>query len=301
MGDLIQLAEGKVIDKKWRVEKKLGEGAFGAVYKCTDEKKNVFALKVEGKDEKIQLLKMEVIVLNKLRDEHLNRHFCKIEDKGQVENFNYVVMTFVGTSLADLRMEAPNKHFSLGTALSVGIQCLEALEDLHSIGYLHRDVKPGNYTMGRREVGEIRKVYVLDFGMVRKFVHEDGTIRNPRQQAGFRGTVKYAPLSSHLNRELCRKDDVESWLYQQSQDEIGVMKKKCRKDRGLKQLFGNCPRQFIDILALVDGCKFFDAPDYAKIYELMRAAIKSTGAKEYPYDFEKPPAPPAAPPVAPAK
>lgn len=37
-------------------------------------------------------------------------------------------------------MKKTDKKFSMGTALSVGIQCLEALEDLHSIGYLHRDV-----------------------------------------------------------------------------------------------------------------------------------------------------------------
>ncbi|KAK6041663.1 hypothetical protein COOONC_20832 [Cooperia oncophora] len=34
---------------------------------------------------------------------------------------------------------------------------------LHNIGYLHRDVKPGNYTIGRPELNELRKVYILDF------------------------------------------------------------------------------------------------------------------------------------------
>lgn len=60
----------------------------------------------------------------------------------------------------------------MGTALSVGIQALEALEDLHGIGYLHRDVKPANYTIGRPEVKELRKVYILDYGMARKYVND---------------------------------------------------------------------------------------------------------------------------------
>lgn len=110
MGDLIQLDVGKKV-KKWRIDKKLGEGAFGAVYKCSNPKGDLFALKVEGKDEKIQLLKMEVYVLNELKKSG-GRHFCNIEDKGQYENFNYVVMTFVGMSLADLRANAPTKKFS---------------------------------------------------------------------------------------------------------------------------------------------------------------------------------------------
>lgn len=34
-----------------------------------------------------------------------------------------------------------------------------------------RDVKPGNYTIGRPELNELRKIYVLDFGMCRKFTN----------------------------------------------------------------------------------------------------------------------------------
>ena len=73
---------------------------------------------------------MEVFVLTELTKKG-SRHFCKIEDKGRYGSFNYVVMTLVGKSLQDLRKEGPGQHMSMGTAISVGIQCLEALEDLH--------------------------------------------------------------------------------------------------------------------------------------------------------------------------
>ncbi|CAB3396815.1 unnamed protein product [Caenorhabditis bovis] len=300
MGDLIQLEVGKMV-KKWRIDKKLGEGAFGAVYKCSNEKGDLYALKVEGKDEKIQLLKMEVFVLSEL-NKNGGRHFCRIEDKGQYENFNYVVMTFVGMSLADLRMSSPNKRFSMGTAISVGRQCLEALEELHNIGYLHRDVKPGNYTIGRAELDELRKVYVLDFGMARKFVHEDGTIKKPRNVAGFRGTVKYAPVSCHAMRELCRQDDCETWLYMLVEltkgslpwrnmtdiAQIGNEKRAIRMNEvAQKKFYGGCPREYIDIMRTIDSGRFFDEPNYQRIYYLLRSAMENTGAKEYPYDWEE--------------
>lgn len=200
----------------WTIDKKLGEGGFGAVYKCSDPT-GQYALKVEGANEPIQvdvfvstfcilffiflllsfqLLKMEVFVLTELQKRG-GRHFCKIEDKGlrfAFGNFNYVVMTLVGKSLQDLRkvifdsfllffinpfsvQENPAQHMSMGTAIGMGIQTLEALEDLHGIGYLHRDVKSGNYTIGRAELGELRKVYILYFGMCRKFTNDQVGIK----------------------------------------------------------------------------------------------------------------------------
>lgn len=43
------------------------------------------------------------------------------------------------------------------------------------------------------------------------------------QVAKFRGTVRYASLSCHIRRETCRKDDIESWLYQQIEVTRGAL------------------------------------------------------------------------------
>uniref|UniRef100_A0A915CC29 Protein kinase domain-containing protein n=1 Tax=Parascaris univalens TaxID=6257 RepID=A0A915CC29_PARUN len=299
MAELIILPSGKKVGHDWTIDHKLGAGSFGAVYRCSNSKGEIFALKVEGANEKIQLLKMELYVLTELNKSG-GRHFCRVEDKGRMENFIYVVMTLVGRSLQDLRVAAPMKKFSLGTAIGVGIQCLEALEDLHSIGYLHRDVKPGNYSIGRVELHELRKIYVLDFGMCRKFIHDDGTIKKPRTAANFRGTVKYAPVACHLQRELCRLDDCETWLYMlveitkgslpwrnlRNMEEIGRFKRSCRSDIPMKQLFGGCPREYIDLMRLIDGGKFFDEPKYGMMYSILRKALNNLGVQEFPYDWE---------------
>ncbi|PIO75200.1 hypothetical protein TELCIR_02775 [Teladorsagia circumcincta] len=121
MGEII--APGTQIER-WEIEKKLGSGAYGAVRDQTGQ----YALKVEGVDEKIQVLRMEVFVLTELMARG-GRHFCKIEDKGRYGNFYYVVMTLVGKSLWELRKARNPQCFSLACALSVGIQCLEAIEE----------------------------------------------------------------------------------------------------------------------------------------------------------------------------
>ncbi|VDM32606.1 unnamed protein product [Toxocara canis] len=97
MGELVQLEAGSFV-KGWKIERKLGEGAFGAVYVCSHEQKT-YALKVESVNEKVGFLKMELVVLLKLRDNGRTRHFCTIEDKGRFKDFFYIVMTMVGRSL----------------------------------------------------------------------------------------------------------------------------------------------------------------------------------------------------------
>jgi serine/threonine protein kinase len=82
-------------------------------------------------------------------------------------------MALVGKSLDKLIEQAPNRRFSPGTAIGLSIQMVNALRALHQIGYLHRDIKPANTTIGRPEDNETGNVYLLDFGMARKFVRED--------------------------------------------------------------------------------------------------------------------------------
>ena len=141
---LPQLAPGTMLKDMYRVEKKLGEGGFGAVYKmCKVSSGDLYAMKVEGCREQIQVLKMEVVVLQALKARGA-KHGCDIVDRGRNDQFNYVIMTLVGLSLQDLRKAGQGQHLSLSSALRIGRQCLDALADLHSIGYLHRDIKPGN-------------------------------------------------------------------------------------------------------------------------------------------------------------
>ncbi|VDP40173.1 unnamed protein product [Heligmosomoides polygyrus] len=61
--------------------------------------------------------------------------------------------------------------------MGVGIQCLEACEDLHKYGFIHRDLKPANYACG---VGDkTRVIYILDFGIARKVLNVKGELKTP--------------------------------------------------------------------------------------------------------------------------
>ena len=48
----------------------------------------------------------------------------------------------------------------------------------------------------------MRKIYMLDFGLARQYTNANGEVRPARAAAGFRGTVRYASINAHKNKEM---------------------------------------------------------------------------------------------------
>lgn len=70
--------------------------------------------------------------------------------------------------------------------------------------------------------------------------------------------------------------------------QVGEYKKRVRFPQFQNELFQGCPREYAEILQQVDGLKYYDKPDYAMYYALLRRAFTSMGVQEFPYDWEKP-------------
>ena len=67
---------------------------------------------------------------------------CRFIGCGRNERFNYVVMQLQAKNLAELRRAQPRGAFTLSTTLRLGHQILRAIEAIHEVGFLHRDIKP---------------------------------------------------------------------------------------------------------------------------------------------------------------
>ncbi|EFO22981.2 CK1/WORM6 protein kinase [Loa loa] len=282
--------EGK--NTSYQVIKLLGKGGFGVVFQVQSSTDNkMYAAKLEAYENSHKVLLMDCLVLRGA-EVLKSSHFCKIFELGKVERkFRFIIITMLGPSLHLLRTSQVRNHFSLGTALRFAQQSLEALQDMHSIGFLHRDVKPSNFGVGRPETNDFHIVYIFDFGLARQFATRDKDCRIPRKSAPFRGTPRYASLNSHRKQEQSPKDDIESWFYMiiewtvgalpwknfknQDRDKIMLMKEQSRESAGMKLLLEGCPRpHYRMIMQYIDNLEYTSIPDYGYIYFLLKHVAK---------------------------
>ncbi|XP_053700656.1 tau-tubulin kinase 2 isoform X2 [Synchiropus splendidus] len=289
------LSVHSVVKERWKVTKKIGGGGFGEIYEALDllTRANV-ALKVESAQQPKQVLKMEVAVLKKLQGKN---HVCRFVGCGRNDRFNYVVMELQGRNLADLRRSMTRATFSISTTLRLGRQMLEAIESIHSVGFLHRDIKPSNFAMGRFPT-TCRTCYMLDFGLARQFTNSSQEVRPPRPVAGFRGTVRYASVNAHKNKEMGRHDDLWSLFYMLVEFLVGQLPWRKIKEKEhvgkLKDTYDHrlmlkhLPAEFGVFLEHISNLDYFTKPDYQLLMSVFDNSMKTYNVVENdPYDWER--------------
>ncbi|KAM9842730.1 tau-tubulin kinase 2 [Aulostomus maculatus] len=284
-----------LVKERWKVVKKIGGGGFGEIYEALDLLTRVsVALKVESAQQPKQVLKMEVAVLKKLQGKD---HVCRFVGCGRNDRFNYVVMELQGRNLADLRRSMSRGTFSISTTLRLGRQILEAIESIHSVGFLHRDIKPSNFAMGRFP-STCRTCYMLDFGLARQFTNSCQEVRPPRPVAGFRGTVRYASVNAHKNKEMGRHDDLWSLFYMLVEFLVGQLPWRKIKDKEhvgkLKDTYDHrlmlkhLPAEFGVFLEHISSLDYFTKPDYQLLMSVFENSMKTYNVVENdPYDWER--------------
>lgn len=92
----------------------------------------------------------------------------------------------------------------------VGYQMIERIEFVHGKGYLHRDIKPDNFVVGKGK--KASRVYLIDFGLAKRYLQKDGSHIPYRDNKNLTGTARYASLNTHLGIEQGRRDDIEGIL-----------------------------------------------------------------------------------------
>ncbi|MBI5515364.1 MAG: protein kinase [Deltaproteobacteria bacterium] len=165
---------GHVLDGRYKLLERIGEGGMGTVYRARHE--------AIERDVALKLLHLELTLDPVLRKRFLRearatsrlRHpnIVDITDFGTASGRVFLVMELLeGESLAAAITHNP---LPLRQALEILAQTAEALAHAHGEAVVHRDIKPENVFLVRSDEG--CRVRVLDFGIARVFGEEPLTI-----------------------------------------------------------------------------------------------------------------------------
>ena len=162
------LSPGQVIDGKYRVVRRIGEGGMGTVYEGENvriERRvaiKVLHAQVASQPEFASRFEREARASARIGSPHV----CDVLDLGDLPGGErFLVMEFLdGESLEDRVARGKMTAHDLAP---IAFEMLEGLGTMHNAGVIHRDLKPANVFLhrapGRR--GEIVKI--LDFGVAK--------------------------------------------------------------------------------------------------------------------------------------
>ncbi len=159
---------GDLIDNRYRLTGTLGEGGMGQVFKAEHVGiKREVAIKLLHSEFRDDQATNERILREAFATGRLDHPNCvAILDSGTMEDgATYLVMEFLkGRSLGeelDIRGTMP-----VPEVLEIARQVLQGLAHAHSVGVVHRDLKPDNIFLVKQD-GEELIVKILDFGIAK--------------------------------------------------------------------------------------------------------------------------------------
>lgn len=156
----------------YRVLRQLGEGGMGLVLEAEDIKlRRRVALKV---------MKPEIAKKQQHRERFLREartaaqvehdHICPIFQVGDENGVPFIAMPFLKGEALDARLKR-QRPLPIDEAVRIVREVAEGLQAAHSVGLVHRDIKPGNVWL-ETLANRLPRVRILDFGLARARLEE---------------------------------------------------------------------------------------------------------------------------------
>jgi serine/threonine protein kinase/tetratricopeptide (TPR) repeat protein len=193
--------EGVTLDDRFELERQIGEGAMGVVFRARDRLKGqpvAVKLVQEGTGHNLRRFEREAHLLAQLAHPGIVRYVAH----GNAQGRAYLAMEWLEGETLETRLE--RSVLSIGEALALAGRVAEALSEAHRKGVVHRDLKPANlFLVGCR----VEDTKVLDFGVARW-----GTDASRLTRTGAAiGTLLYmSPEQARGNPNLDERSDIFS-------------------------------------------------------------------------------------------
>jgi serine/threonine-protein kinase len=167
---------GEILDGKYRILRKLGQGGMGAVFAGEHLRvEKVVAIKVlhaaaSEVAEMADRFEREARAAGKIGNEHI----VEVYDLGMTPGGErYIVMEYLDGESLRARI-ARQKRMTVRDIAGLSLQLLDGLAAAHEAGVVHRDLKPDNIYLTKGKRGFVDFVKILDFG-ISKFNEAEGS------------------------------------------------------------------------------------------------------------------------------
>ncbi|KAI8074304.1 kinase-like domain-containing protein [Gilbertella persicaria] len=146
------------------------EGAFGKVTIVKSKENDIYAMKTSNKLKLINQMDrsspMEERLIMSITTDQNDHWFPRLHASFQDENNLYLVMEYAsGGDLQGLLERRSFKPFTEQEAKFYSAELILAVERLHQLGYMHRDIKPGNIFIdktGHIKLGDLGSCISID-------------------------------------------------------------------------------------------------------------------------------------------
>jgi serine/threonine-protein kinase len=177
---------------RYEIIKPLAQGGFSNTYIAKDLQENKICviknLFLNTNDPSVlqearRLFKIEAQTLKKLS---ANSHVPNVIDYFEENGQYYLIQEFIeGETLTQKLI--PNQPWEEEPVLELCKDILQILEYIHSLGVIHRDIKPDNIIIRNED----QKLFLIDFGAVKEFNPQQSQVISQTIAVGTRG---YMPL-----------------------------------------------------------------------------------------------------------
>jgi serine/threonine protein kinase/ankyrin repeat protein len=163
---------GQLLDEKYKIEERRGQGGMGAVYLATHQGTGrrvaikIIAPEFMANPEFVERFRREAKAAGMLNHPNVvNVTDFGLSTQPNAQRIAYLVMEYLeGLTLADLLKE--RRGLQLEEVVHILEQVCRAIDEAHGAGILHRDLKPENIWLEPLRYGGYH-VKVLDFGLAK--------------------------------------------------------------------------------------------------------------------------------------